>query len=235
MPVKSSKKGLYLSVPTPCEENWNDMPLSAGGRCCGSCQKTVVDFSLLSDAEIFAVISNSKGAVCGHFESWQLDRAIMPGVPARHYFVPAVLLSAGLTLGIVTTGHAESRALEGVEVGIMPANKAISLPNAEIRQLPEMRSLLAPAPRRAMADTVITRKAQQLPEVVVTGYATGKTTTGAVCVSYSVEGGDKPLVAKPLDYRQTPTEKGKNVSCFSNKNTFQAARSQEGVTHAVTH
>ncbi|NLR78561.1 hypothetical protein [Chitinophaga eiseniae] len=121
--MKSSKKGLYLSVPTPCEENWNDMPLSAEGRCCGSCQKTVVDFSLLSDAEIFAVITNSKGTVCGHFEPSQLERAIMPGVPARHYFVPAVLLSAGLTLGIATAGHAESRDLERVEVGIVPAGR----------------------------------------------------------------------------------------------------------------
>ncbi|WP_145660907.1 hypothetical protein [Chitinophaga polysaccharea] len=158
--MKSSKKGLYLSVPTPCEENWNDMPLSSVGRCCGSCQKTVVDFSLLSDAEIFAVITNSKGTVCGHFEPSQLERAIMPGVSARHYFVPAMLLSAGLTLGIVTTGHAESRELERVEVGIAPIAEDSASPDAKIKQL---------------------------PEVVVTSYVTRKTyrVTGTVCVTES--------------------------------------------------
>lgn len=181
MPVKSSKKGLYLSVPTPCEENWNDMPLSAGGRCCGSCQKTVVDFSLLSDAEIFAVITNSKGTVCGHFEPSQLERAIMPGVSARHYFVPAMLLSAGLTLGIVTTGHAESRELERVEVEIVPAAKDSALPNAKIKQL---------------------------PEVVVTSYATRKThsVTGTVCVTESV------IIKHPRQENEPMYYSGKSIS-----------------------
>lgn len=191
MPVKSSKKGLYLSVPTPCEENWNDMPLSAGGRCCGSCQKTVVDFSLLSDAEIFAVITNSKEAVCGHFEPSQLERAIMPGVPARHYFVPAVLVSAGLTLGIVTAGYAESRDLERVEVGIVHAAKDSALPDAKIKQL---------------------------PEVVVTSYATRKThsVTGAVCV---IEGATIEL---PKQEYEPMYYSGRSISLHGNEQQMPA-------------
>ncbi|NLR61902.1 hypothetical protein HGH93_27655 [Chitinophaga polysaccharea] len=191
--MKSSKKGLYLSVPTPCEENWNDMPLSADGRRCGSCQKTVVDFSLLSDAEIFAVITNSKGTVCGHFVPSQLERAIMPGVPARHYSVPAMLLSAGLTLGIVTTGHTESRELERVEVGIVPAAKDSALPNAKIKQL---------------------------PEVVVTSYATRKTSsvTGAVCV---IEGA---TIKPPKQENEPMYYSGRSISLRGNE---QQAPAQE--------
>jgi hypothetical protein len=92
--MKSTIKGLYLSVPTPCEENWSQMTRTAAGRHCSSCNKTVVDFSILSDAAIFAVINNSKGAVCGRFSDDQLQRQITGATPVRNQFMPAMVITA---------------------------------------------------------------------------------------------------------------------------------------------
>jgi hypothetical protein len=40
------ENALYLSIPAPCEQSWNDMQPALGGRHCNSCSKTIVDFSL---------------------------------------------------------------------------------------------------------------------------------------------------------------------------------------------
>ncbi|MBC9910539.1 hypothetical protein [Chitinophaga varians] len=119
--------GLYLSVPTPCGENWDKMTNTAAGKHCDSCAKTVIDFSLMTDAEIFAVISNSRGNVCGRFQDHQLDRLINPPAPPRKNFLPALLLTAGLITGIANHSYAEARDLEQVEMAISPQSPPVPL------------------------------------------------------------------------------------------------------------
>jgi len=46
------KPELYLHIPTPCHEDWNTMTPVEKGKFCGSCNKEVVDFSLMTDAEV---------------------------------------------------------------------------------------------------------------------------------------------------------------------------------------
>lgn len=46
------------------------------GKYCMSCQKTVVDFSLMSDNEILLHISKARSNVCGRFMPEQLNRGI---------------------------------------------------------------------------------------------------------------------------------------------------------------
>ncbi|MEC5147399.1 hypothetical protein UNH65_27990 [Chitinophaga sp. 180180018-2] len=82
--MKLTLKGLYLSVPTPCEENWSDMVPTAMGRHCNTCNQAIVDFSLMSDAEIFAVISNSEGMLPGPFQEDLSGRCIpAPAIAVR--------------------------------------------------------------------------------------------------------------------------------------------------------
>ena len=99
-------KQLQLNIPEPCHEGWEKMTPSEKGRFCDSCQKQVIDFSVMSDrqmAEFFKkpILSLSKGrSVCGHFTTDQLDRAIdipKKRIPWVKYFfqitLPAFLLS----------------------------------------------------------------------------------------------------------------------------------------------
>jgi hypothetical protein len=52
------------------------MTPNQSGKFCASCQKTVVDFSRMSDAEIFNYFDNYKGATCGNFSEKQLNTPI---------------------------------------------------------------------------------------------------------------------------------------------------------------
>jgi hypothetical protein len=69
-------KAVQLQIPEPCHENWQNMTSRDQGRFCGSCQKTVVDFSVMSDKEILDYISNASQHMCGRFSNDQLNREI---------------------------------------------------------------------------------------------------------------------------------------------------------------
>jgi hypothetical protein len=48
-------KYLHLDIPEPCHEDWHKMSPEAQGRYCGSCQKTVTDFTSMSDTQLVAL------------------------------------------------------------------------------------------------------------------------------------------------------------------------------------
>lgn len=65
--------------PAPCAESWAAMTPNNLGRHCLACQKTVVDFTLKSDAEILAYFQQvSAGRTCGRFRVGQLERPTRP-------------------------------------------------------------------------------------------------------------------------------------------------------------
>ncbi|WP_162277485.1 carboxypeptidase-like regulatory domain-containing protein [Chitinophaga rupis] len=70
------------------------MTPAEGGRFCSHCQKAVIDFSLMTDKEIIAVISNHNKSLCGRFQSAQLNRSLhVPAPPKRSFFPAAVFAS----------------------------------------------------------------------------------------------------------------------------------------------
>ena len=55
-----------LKIETPCHEDWTKMSPNREGRHCGLCDKTVVDFTVMSQEEITNYLShNSKAQICG--------------------------------------------------------------------------------------------------------------------------------------------------------------------------
>jgi len=62
----------HISIPKPCAQNWADMDIAAQGKFCQSCQKTVTDFTQLSDKEILEKLS-SVSNICGRFDDQQLN------------------------------------------------------------------------------------------------------------------------------------------------------------------
>ncbi|THU40642.1 T9SS type A sorting domain-containing protein [Niastella caeni] len=70
-------KAVQIQIPSPCHENWQNMTPKEQGRFCGSCQKTVIDFSIMSDKEMLDHISKAAGQhVCGRFSNDQLNTDI---------------------------------------------------------------------------------------------------------------------------------------------------------------
>lgn len=68
---------ISIQIPSPCHESWEGMKPNGQGRFCGSCSKTVVDFTGKSDTEIRDLLLERAGQkVCGHFKTTQLNRSL---------------------------------------------------------------------------------------------------------------------------------------------------------------
>ncbi len=66
-----------VRIPEPCHEDWNKMQPDEKGKFCGSCSKSVFDFSNKTDSEIKNILIEHKDQkVCGHFKKTQIDRPL---------------------------------------------------------------------------------------------------------------------------------------------------------------
>lgn len=106
MPTK-----IHLEVADPCHENWNSMTIMEQGRHCQSCQKTVTDFSMMTDKEILNHLSQRNADVCGKFTADQLDRTLI-GEHKKKFswsyvwnFVIATFLTVNYASAQQTTGR----------------------------------------------------------------------------------------------------------------------------------
>lgn len=90
-----------ISIPKPCHEDWNKMNPNEQGKFCGSCNKTVVDFTKMSKDEIHTYFKQkSDQKTCGHFYVSQLDNEVKtkPTVFKRVNYFATLLLGLFLPL-----------------------------------------------------------------------------------------------------------------------------------------
>ncbi len=113
------------------------------GKFCGSCQKTVIDFTSMSDRQIAEFFKKPVGSTCGRFHNDQLDRPIeipKKRIPWVKYFftiaLPAFLASCKFagreeTVGKMLTTEVVKKPLVGdttVVSDLRPTLGMISLP-----------------------------------------------------------------------------------------------------------
>lgn len=68
-----------IKIANPCDADWQKMHPQAGGKFCSSCEKVVVDFSKMSDAQIKEYfITYQEQKTCGRFVSSQINRELQP-------------------------------------------------------------------------------------------------------------------------------------------------------------
>jgi len=88
-------KKFQLQIPEPCHESWDKMTPGDKGRFCDSCQKTVHDFTGMSDAQLIAFFKKpSTGSVCGRFYNDQLERDFeisRKRLPWMKYFLQLII------------------------------------------------------------------------------------------------------------------------------------------------
>lgn len=97
-----TQTSVILSIPQPCHQSWNEMTPADKGRFCQSCQKTVTDFSTLSDSQFIDLLKNKQTSACGRFTASQLNRVISEPVPdkRRKPFVSIAAIVAALTIAM---------------------------------------------------------------------------------------------------------------------------------------
>jgi hypothetical protein len=95
------KPEIQLTIPTPCSEHWARMSPARQGRFCGACQKTVVDFTAMSDQDLVQWFARHEGSVCGRFSKDQLERPLAPQPKPKkihwrywHYLIAGLLFSS---------------------------------------------------------------------------------------------------------------------------------------------
>ena len=69
-------KNVNIYIPESCHENWESMTPEEKGRFCGSCKKTVFDFTKATDKEIIEHLNKEKNT-CGRFLNTQLNRNLI--------------------------------------------------------------------------------------------------------------------------------------------------------------
>src|SRR6187399_1832792 len=83
-------KPFQLTIPKPCHEDWNKMTPDEKGRFCSSCQKQVVDFTMMNNQQLAAFFKKpSTGSVCGRFNNDQLNQDLQvpqKRIPWLKYF-----------------------------------------------------------------------------------------------------------------------------------------------------
>ncbi|MFA9213405.1 MAG: energy transducer TonB [Candidatus Methylacidiphilales bacterium] len=115
---------MNINIPNPCHEDWTKMTPNEQGRFCGSCQKTVVDFTDFSSEDIQHYFTKHYGQkVCGHFKKEQLAKiniqipsAIFYQISASRRFALALLIVFGTTLFSCTDNNGNSATIEKIEV-----------------------------------------------------------------------------------------------------------------------
>ena len=107
---------------------------AAAGRHCAACEKTVVDFTLKTDAEILAFLAGAvSGRTCGRFAAGQLERRLPRAAPAAPTRWRAWL--AAVAMWAVRKGVGESvEAQTPIEIRILPARgrQNEKLPDREV-------------------------------------------------------------------------------------------------------
>lgn len=125
---------INISIPKPCHENWQEMTVAEKGRFCNSCQKTVYDFTQLSDRQIIQKI-NLEPNSCGRFLSTQLNKDLQLPKEKSSIWIAGV---SGI-LSFLSIGNQEVFAQEKVKTEQTPeksnAEKSTdnTLSNSEIQ------------------------------------------------------------------------------------------------------
>lgn len=181
---------LHLNIPEPCQEDWQKMTPNEQGRHCGSCQKTVVDFTLMSDQEILNYISNASSGVCGRFNNDQLNKTytekkIKPSFTFRYAWnmiVAALLLTSGAAIG------QSRKALQGK---VTVKKQEVKLPD------PREMTLGTVVPRQEIAIPVVKEPAPVKPATrKITGVVIDDSTGNPVSfATVCIEGQEKGIAA----------------------------------------
>jgi hypothetical protein len=134
------KTNVSLSIPEPCTENWDNFTTTSNGRHCGSCSKTVIDFTKMSDRQILEFLQSKPAHTCGRFRadqlktySNQLPVKVNPGLmllKAGFMSLLLALVSKQATAQITTTEKAKT---EVVESAYAAKEKATANPGQKIK------------------------------------------------------------------------------------------------------
>ncbi len=127
--MSPEKKALTLTIPEPCGEDFNAMTPVKGGKFCGSCEKTIVDFRTMNDYQILQFYKQNNGKICGVFNHRQLNRAMpfpLERKPSRNWKAVAAL-ATGLLFSGGLVGQTTAPTVGKIAVATHTTNKPVKV------------------------------------------------------------------------------------------------------------
>jgi len=196
------QKPLQITIPEPCTQEWEEMTSCNNGRFCGQCQKTVIDFTTWSDAELYKYFDAHKNEhFCGRYMSTQLNRDINI-LHQPHSALYKSFIALGLTLIFTQVPNSYVKAQTLTVIKDTSHNHAIDNAGSsqkEIKKLP-------------------TINANEIRMPVMGDYATGRESGGVI-----VTGARSPSTQYIIDgilvnpNTQQPRKKKKFLWIFNQK------------------
>ncbi|MCP9749695.1 carboxypeptidase-like regulatory domain-containing protein [Ferruginibacter sp. HRS2-29] len=185
---------IQISIPTPCHENWDNMQPTEKGRFCNACTKQVIDFSVMSDAQVLNYFAHLKnGSVCGRAYPEQLNRAMeAPVTPVKKKwywnYIALLLVFFGKS--------AESKAQKIGKVAIMPSTQ-------QPQPIREVGEIAVVQPKRAISGKVLDNGGNPIPGASIFIAGSGKVYTSGKDGGFSflVSGNDKSLQISAPGYQ----------------------------------
>ncbi|WP_397363778.1 energy transducer TonB [Olleya sp. R77988] len=125
-----------IKIPEPCHEGWDTMTPKDKGRFCGSCNKTVVDFTKMDNYQIQDYLQDNKGQrICGHIKQTQLDsinlRIPLNLIQQNHNvyksFFFAVMIVMGTSLFSCSSKNGKPQKIDSIEVIDTTKNEVIDV------------------------------------------------------------------------------------------------------------
>lgn len=125
-----------IKIPKPCHENWDTMSPQDKGRFCGSCNKTVIDFTKMDTYQIQDFLQENKDKrICGHIKQTQLD-SINLTIPLsliqqkhsvyKSFFLAAMIIM-GTTLFNCSSKNGTPKKIDTIEVIDSTKNEVIDV------------------------------------------------------------------------------------------------------------
>lgn len=115
-------KKYQISIPEPCQEDWDGMKETGLGRYCNSCERNIQDYSKMSDNELVQLLMSDQPH-CGNFDEAQLDRVLQLD---RRNLLPTINLRAvamGFGILVSTTALASGNSEESTSFDLIEVVK----------------------------------------------------------------------------------------------------------------
>jgi hypothetical protein len=158
-----------LRIAEPCHESWAAMTPAGPGRHCAACQKTVVDFTHKTDAEILATLRQAAGQTCGRLRPDQLSRPLVAPTIAprwRAWLGAALAVGGALGAGRAAAQGRQANYYAGPQPAASPADSAAH-PEPSPRAAPAELSTVANGPATLRGTVTDAASRERLPGVTV--------------------------------------------------------------------